>query len=263
MLQDLLGSISSPQAYRRFAAQKASRTMLYLGFLSVLFTGAGTIALRLRLGPVVDETFAWLEKEVPPLTFSRGSVTTTAAGPVKLTHPRAAEVSLYIDTARTTPVTAQDMAEQKVLAYLTSNALYMEKEAGSVTSYDLSKAAMERPVVVDAAFFREAGKALKTIVYPATVLSLLLMFASWTALCGLFYAVLGLLFNSLAGGAMGFGALFQIAVHAQTAATLLRALLAFLPFAIPAAGLISLLLSATYLWLGVRANARAGASTEE
>jgi hypothetical protein len=258
MLQDLLGSVASTKAYRRFAAQKASRTMLYLGFLSVLFTAAGTVALRLRLGPVVDETFAWLERDVPPLTFSKGVVSTTAAGPVRLAHPRAAEVALMIDTARVTPVTAQDMADQKVLAYLTSNALYMEKEPGSVTSYDLSKAAMERPVTVDAAFFKEAGKALKTIVYPATVLSLLVMFAAWTAACGLFYALLGLLFNSLAGGALGFGQLFQIAVHAQTAATLLRGLLAFLPFALPAAGLISLLISASYLWLGVRANARPG-----
>lgn len=263
MLQDLLGSVASTRAYRRFATQKASRTLLYLAFLSVIFTAAGTVALRIRLGPVVDETFAWLEKEVPTLTFDKGTVTSTAAGPVKLTHPRAPEVALLIDTARTAPVTAQDMASAKVLAYLTSNALYMEKEPGSVTSYDLSKAAMERPVTVDSRFFREAAKALKTIVYPATVLSLLLMFAAWTAACGLFYAVLGLLFNSLAGGALGFGALFQLAVHAQTASTLLRAVLAFLPFALPAAGLISLVLSASYLWLGVRANARPGAAGEE
>lgn len=263
MLQDLLGSVASTSAYRRFAAQKASRTLLYLAFLSVLFTAAGTVALRLRLGPIVDETFAWLQKEVPALTFSKGVVTSTTPGPVRLTHPRAAEVALMIDTARTTPVTAQDMAEAKVLAYLTSNALYMEKEAGSVTSYDLSKAAMERPVTVDARFFQEASKALKTVVYPATILSLLLMFAAWTAACAVFYALLGLVFNSLAGGALGFGALFQMAVHAQTASTLLRAVLAFLPFALPAAGLISLLMSSAYLWLGVRANARPVAAGEE
>lgn len=256
MLQDLLGSLASTAAYRRFAAQKASRTMLYLAFLSMLFTAAGTVALRLRVGPVVDETFAWLEKEVPTLTFSKGVVTSAAPGPSKLSHPRAPEVAVMIDTARTEPVSAADMEQAKVLAYLTSNALYMQKERGSIQSYDLSKAAMERPVTVDAAFFREAAKALKTVVYPATILALLLMFASWTAACGLFYAVLGMLFNSLAGGSLTFGGLFQMAVHAQTAATLLRALLAFLPFAIPAAGLLSLLLTTAYLWLGVRAAAR-------
>lgn len=256
MLQDLLGSVASTRAYRRFASQKASRTMLYLAFLSLLFTGAGTVALRLRLGPVVDETFAWLEKEVPALTFSKGAVTSAAPGPVKLSHPRAPEVAVMIDTARTAPVTVADMQEAKVLAYLTSNALYMEKERGSVQSYDLSKAAMERPVTVDAAFFREAAKALKTVVYPATILSLFLMFAAWTAFCGLFYALIGLLLNSAAGGALSFGQLYQLAIHAQTGSTLLRAFLAFLPFAVPAAGLVSLVVTTAYLWLGVRANAR-------
>lgn len=263
MLQDLLGSVASIKAYRRFASQKASRTMLYLAFLSVLFTAGGTVALRLRVGPVVDTTFAWLEKEVPPLTFDKGKVSTTVPGPVKLSHPLAPQVALLIDTARVEPVSAGDMKQAGVLAYLTSNALYLEKEPGSVTSYDLSKAAMERPVTVDAAFFREASKALKTVVYPATMLSLLLMFAAWTAACSVVYALLGLIFNNLAGGALGFGALFQLAVHAQTAATLLRIVLAFLPFALPAAGLFSLLLSAGYLWLGVRVNARPGGDTEE
>lgn len=263
MLSDLLGSIASTAAYRRFATQKASRTMLYLAFLSLIFTGAGTVALRLRLGPVIDETFVWLEKSVPTLTFDKGVATSSAPGPTKLSHPRAPEVAVMIDTARTTPVSAADMEEAKVLAYLTSDAMYMQKERGSVQSYDLSKAAMERPVTVDAAFFREAAKALKTVVYPATILSLFLMFAAWTALCGVFYAVLGMLFNSVAGGALSFGSLYQMGVHAQTASTLLRVVLAFLPFAIPAAGLLSLLVTTAYLWLGVRATARPDTASVE
>ena len=59
MIQDLLGSIASSQAYRRFAQEKTSRTVLYLFFLSLLFTIGGSIAMQLRIGPVVDETFAW------------------------------------------------------------------------------------------------------------------------------------------------------------------------------------------------------------
>lgn len=256
MLQDLLGSVASTQAYRRFANQKASRTLLYLAFLSFLFTAAGTVAMRLRLGPIVDETFAWLEREVPTLTFSNGAVTSSAPGPTRIVHPRAPEVALMIDTSRATPVTNEDMQREKVIAYLTSNALYMERARGSVESFDLSKAQADRPVTVDATFFREAARALKTVIYPATVLTLFLIFAGWTALCGLLYGALGLLFNSLAGGALSFGQLYPVAIHAQTAATLLRAALAFLPFAVPFAGLLSLLLSAGYLWLGVRANAR-------
>ena len=49
MIQDLLGAIASSQAYRRFTTQKAARTVLYLFFISLLFTIGASVALRLRL----------------------------------------------------------------------------------------------------------------------------------------------------------------------------------------------------------------------
>ena len=172
MIQDLLGSIASSQAYRRFAMEKTSRTVLYLFFISLLFTIGGSIAMQMRLGPVVDETFAWLAAEVPTLTFSAGKVTSTEIAPKRLVHPKASEVAVMIDTTRTEPVTKQVMDDAKALAYLTNNALYIEQQQGKVEVYDLSKAALERPMVVDAKFFREAAGALKKVVYPLAIIGL-------------------------------------------------------------------------------------------
>lgn len=261
MIQDLLGSIASSQAYRRFALEKTSRTVLYLFFISLLFTVGGSVAMQLRVGPVVDETFAWLGAEVPTLTFSAGKVTSTATAPKRLVHPKAEEVAVMIDTARVEPVTLQAMQEAKVLAYLTNNALYLEQQPGKVEVYDLSKAALERPLVVDGKFFREAAGALKRVVYPLAIVTVFIFAAAWTALAGLFYAVLAMLLNSIAGGALTFGALFQIAIHAQTAALLIRIIMAFLPFMVPLSGLLTILVTSVYLWMAVRANA--GAQTSE
>ncbi|PIR15983.1 MAG: hypothetical protein COV48_11330, partial [Elusimicrobia bacterium CG11_big_fil_rev_8_21_14_0_20_64_6] len=111
MIQDLLGSIASTQAYRRFAAEKTSRTVLYLFFISLLFTIGGSIAMQMRIGPVVDETFAWLGSEVPTLTFSAGKVTSDEDAPKRLVHPEAKEVAVMIDTTRTEPVTPQMMKD--------------------------------------------------------------------------------------------------------------------------------------------------------
>lgn len=254
MIEDLLGAVASSQAYRRFAAQKGTRTTLYLLFVSLLFSIGGTVALRVRVGPAIDETFAWLESQVPTLTFAGGKVTSAAPEPTRLSHPKAPEVAVMIDTSRAAPVVPQDMREAKVLAYLTANALYIEERRGELRAYDLSKAGLDRPLVVDAKFFREAGKAVKTVVYPIAALCVFAFCAAWTALAGVLYAVLGLLFNSVAGGSLAFGALYQIAIHAQTAALLARLVMAFVPFVLPLSGLLTIAMTSAYLWMGVRAN---------
>ena len=260
MIQDLLGSVASSQAYRRFALEKTSRTILYLFFISLLFTVGGSVAMQLRVGPVVDETFAWLAAEVPTLTFSAGKVTSADPAPKRLVHPKAQEVAVMIDTARTEPVTLQFMQEAKVLAYLTNNALYIEQQQGKIEIYDLSKAALERPMIVDSKFFREASGALKKVVYPLAILTVFVFAAAWTALAGLFYSLFAMLLNSLAGGALTFGALYQIAIHAQTAALLVRIVMSFLPFIVPLSGLLTILITSVYLWMAVRANAAAQTS---
>jgi hypothetical protein len=261
MIQDLLGSVASTQAYRRFAAEKASRTILYLFFISLLFTVAGSIAMQFRIGPIVDETFSWLAAEVPTLTFSAGKVTSSDPAPKRLVHPKATEVAVMIDTARTEPVTLQVMRDAKVLAYLTNNALYMEQQQGKIEVYDLSKAALDRPTVVDAKFFHDAASALKKVVYPLAILTVFVFAAAWIAFAGLFYALLAMLLQAIAGGVLTFGSLYQIALHAQTTALLARMFMSFLPFTVPMSGLLTLLITSVYLWMAVKANAAAAIET--
>lgn len=164
-----------------------------------------------------------------------------------------------IDTARTEPVTLQTMQDAKVLAYLTNNALYIEQQQGKVEVYDLSKAALERPMVVDAKFFLDAAGALKKVVYPLAILTVFVFAAAWTAFAGLFYALLAMLMSSIGGGALSFGALYQIAIHAQTTALLVRIIMAFLPFTVPMSGLLTILITSVYLWMAIKVNAAAAA----
>ena len=151
MLPDLLDSIVRPPAYRRFAGEKAARTAAYVAFLSLIFVGALGIAVKLRLAPLFTETFTWLETSMPPLQFASGGVTSTTPGPLRLEHPSSKLVAVMIDTARKEPVTAQQMTDAKVMAYLAGNALYVERGQGQLETIDLSKSAPERPVTVDAA----------------------------------------------------------------------------------------------------------------
>ena len=84
-----------------------------------------------------------------------------------------------------------------------------------------------------------------------------LTFALALAVSGLLYALVGLVFASLAGGSLEYGALVRLAVHAQTAGSLLYALDATLPLTIPYFQAVSAALSLTFLWLGVSAAVKA------
>ncbi|HEX4048457.1 MAG TPA: DUF1189 family protein [Elusimicrobiota bacterium] len=257
MIPDLLDSIVRPLAYRRFAKENGARTASYAAFLSLVFVGALGIAVKVHLAPMFTETFTWLETSMPPLTFSAGGVTSAAPGPLRLEHPQMKEVAVMIDTARKDPVTAQQMSDAKVIAYLTGNALYLERAPGQVETIDLTKGAPEHTTTVDASMYKEMEHAFDWIFYPALMLFFFLTFALALAVGGLLYGLLGLLFASLAGGSLEYPALFRIGIHAQTAGSLLYALDALLPRSIPYFQLASAAMSMTLLWLGVSAAVKA------
>lgn len=257
MIPDLLDSIVRPAAYRRFAAEKGARTASYAAFLSLIFVGALGVSVKLRLVPMFDQTFSWLETSMPPLTFSPAGVTSPAPGPLRLENPITKEVALMIDTNRKTPVTVKEMSDAKVIAYLTANALYLDRGMNQIETLDFAKNPPERTVTVDASTYKEMESAFDWVFYPALMLFFFLAFALALAFSGLLYALAGLLLASLAGGSLEFASLFRIAVHAQTAGSLLYALDAVLPVSIPRFQAVSIALSLTLLWLGVSAAAKA------
>ena len=259
MIPDLLDALIRPASYRRFAGEKNSRTAAYIAFLSLIFVGSIGIAVKLRLAPMFTETFEWLETSMPAVTFANGTVTSSAAAPMRLEHPRAKGVALMIDTARKDAVTAQQMSDAKVLAYLTSNTLYLKRgdddAKGQLETIDLSKSASDRPVTVDANSYKELERAFDWVFYPALMLFFFLSFAASLAFCGLLYGLFGMAAAAGAGAKLEFGALFRIAVHAQTAGSLLYALDALLPRSSPFFQLASVAFTLTCVWLGVKAAA--------
>jgi len=265
MIQDLLGSIASTQAYRRFAVEKASRTVLYIFFVSLIFSVIGTIAVKLTVGPILNETFAWLAAEVPTLTFSSGKVTSAVTTPKRLAHPASPTVAIMIDTSRIDPLTSQEMQEAKVIAYLTSNAFYIEQQSGKIEVYDLSKAALERPVIVDSKFFREAARGTGTAIYFFVAFGTFALAAFSTPFAATIFALVGTIIQSFAGGNLAFGALFQMAVHAQTSSLIVWMLMFMIPmppvFTITLMMVVTPLITLGYLTMGIKANAAAAAET--
>jgi hypothetical protein len=238
----------------------------FIAFLSLTFVGAIGISVKLRLAPLFTETFVWLETSMPVITFANGVVTSAAPGPLRLEHPRK-EIAVMIDTARKDAVTAQQLDDAKVVAYLTSDSLYVERGRGAdgkmeIETIPFKGSASDQPITVDSGTYKEMERAFDWVFYPALMLFFFLTFATSIAACGLLYALFGLILASVAGGSLGYGALFRVAVHAQAAGSLLYALDAVLPFAIPKLMWISIASTLGYLWFGVKAAAVPGPAPE-
>jgi hypothetical protein len=257
MLPDLLDSLLRPASYRRFSREASGRTTAYVAFLAAIFIGAFGFAAKLRLAPLFNETFTWLETAMPALRVEGGKVVGDPPGPMRLEHPKFKELALEIDTTRKDPVTPKMMDDLKVRAYLTSNALYLDNE-GQVEALDLTRSGAEKPTLVNAESYKEMARTFDWVFYPALLLLMFLLFALWLAAFGLLYALAGLIMASIGGAGLGFGALLRLALHAQTAAALLYALDSLLPFPIPGLVYAAPALSLGYLWLGIRAAAGPG-----
>lgn len=256
MILDPINSITSIDFYRKIARQSFGRSALYLAYLALLFSVTGTIAFKVKVGPAINETFQWLENSVPPLTFSGGKITSALAAPLTIRHPRVQEVALTIDTPRTEPVTPQLMEERHVMAYLASNAFYLMQKNGKIEVYDFSRAAGTRPVVLDAAFYRNANRIMNRVIYPIALTLTFLLFLLWKGCSSLVYSLVALAINQVAEAGLAYGALFNISVYAQTLVIALQGILLFMPAGIPLFWLAALVITGIYIWLAVKRNSQ-------
>lgn len=252
LLLDPVNAVTSIGFYRKVAAQSMGRTFLYLLYLGLVFSIATAAAMRIRVGPAISETFVWLEKSVPPLTFSGGRVSSSLTEPLALRHPQVPEVAFIIDTNRETPVTPDELTQNKAMAYLTSNAFYIQQRPGKVEVYDFSKTPSPKPVTIDSKLYRDADQILGRILYPATFIVAFLIFLVWKGLSSLFYSVVALIVNAGAQAQLEYGTLFKLGVYAQTLVIVLQSVFLFMPVAIPLFNLIAVAATTAYLWLAIK-----------
>ena len=253
MILDPVNSVASLDFYKKVAGQSFWRSLLYLCHLGGLFAVLCTFAIKLKVGPIIDETFNWLARSVPTMTYANGRVTSSSPGPLKLQHPRMPEIAVMIDTTRTDAVTPQQLEEAKVMAFLSASAFYLRHQSGKVEVYDLSKTPSgTRPLTIDPAFFRTANTLMSRVLYPLALVITFGVFLIWKLLSSLIYSVVALLINAIGAGGLAYSELFNIAVYAQTLVVFLQILALFLPFTIPALPLLSILITSVYLWLAVK-----------
>lgn len=258
MILDPVNSITSIEFYKRVAKQSAGRSVAYLFYLSFLFSIAATVALKVRGGPLIDETFHWLESSMPAITISNGKLSTPDGKTVTVRHPSIEDIAVTVDTLRLEPVTLETLEKNKVFAYVTGSAIYIRKSPGKMETYDFSKAGSkpgDQPIVIDEAFYRKSEIVLTRILYPFCLLLTFLIFLLWKSVSTGLYSLMAFLINSMAGAKLEQKALLSITLYAQTLVITLQAIFLFMPAPMPAANAVSTLLTGVYIWLAVQRSA--------
>jgi hypothetical protein len=255
MILDPINSITSIQFYKKVAGQTLGRTLIYLAYLGALFAIVFLVFLKTQVWPSLEGTFQWLETSVPTITYSKGRLSTPTNEKVTVRHPKVNEVAFTIDTSRSEPVTTQMMADEKVWAYVTSNAVYLLEPGPQVEALDFSKVSSAETLVLDAKFYRESARALRPVLYPLGFLAAFMLFSAWTLATALFYSLFALLINGLAEACLAYKALFNISVYAQTLVITVQCILLLIPAQVPQFTLLATVSTTAYLWLAIKKNA--------
>src|SRR5262245_47672606 len=80
-------ALFSPSFYRRIGEASFGRALLYLGYLSLLFSLAIAGLLVLRWMPAMDALVLWSAERMPTITFTRDGPVTDVPQPFDLVHP--------------------------------------------------------------------------------------------------------------------------------------------------------------------------------
>ncbi len=249
---DPVNAITSVAFYRRIAKQAFKRTLAYVAYLAVLFSLLGTAALKIRLGPALDQTFAWLEKSAPTLTFADGKFSSAAAMPVVLRNPQYQDVAVAVDVTRTAPVSEKDMEDAGVTAYLTQSDFYLRRPNGTIEDRSFADTRTEKPVIIDAAFYANAAALFNRILYPAALAGIFVVFLIWKLISSLFYSLVALALNNSLHSGRNYAELFNLSAYAQSLVIAIQMIFLFMPAHLPMFSLIALLITGAYLYLALK-----------
>jgi hypothetical protein len=229
--------------FARAARQRMRRTLGYLFILVVLSTAATTTSLTLKLRDLVKRLEPHLD-QIPTITIRNGQASADVEQPwVKRlgSDDNGHEIVLIIDTTGE----RDDFAAREVGIFLKRTELLVKSDdQRRIISLDRFPDTTIGPDVVRD-FIKRTMRRLP--FYIAAVLFAYYLFVKFTQALLL---VLAALIGASRKRALGFGALFSVAVYALTPAVLLDCSLPFVKWHLPMFWLIYMAIAVAYAILG-------------
>ena len=244
-------SFFSSALYRDVARHWKGVCFGYLFLLLAVLWIPVMVGLHLDLDRFAGDEVQRMIEQVPRVEIKDGVVSVDAEQPYRISDPDTGEVFAVLDT--TGQVTSLDDLEHGIL--LTESQLIVKKSCFETQTIDLSQV---ESTVIDAETLQhwvDAGSEwFALLAYP------LCLIASYVyrMLQVLLYGAVGLLFNAMTGGDLGYPACMRLAVMAVTPVLILDTARGLLDLSIPFWGPLCLVIAMGYLVFGVKSAAGAG-----
>jgi hypothetical protein len=264
---DLVKSLVDFNFYKEVPKRSFGQASAYIGLLATVFAACLVAAMSVQIVPKLRQHLEWARDSFPEMRLENGRLASAAEKPVVVRHPDAPKLTIVIDASREAEVSLEELRENRTVAYLTSNAIYLAKlrpilEArheesvpgfaiDGIDMHPLERLKTDEPLVLDKDFYDRISGQLPFLLYPTGFAVGWLLFFAWKHGAALVYSLIALLMNGFQSGKLEYPALFKIAVWAQTPVVLLQIAALFLPEPIRLFGLITLIVVGVYLWKAI------------
>jgi len=232
--------------YKEAVAFSTGKTLLYLAYLSLLFTVA-LFFLGVTQASKVEEFVGWLKINASGITISDTGMMLDVPGRKEIRHPQLGNLAVFDDTRET--IQPGEMGDYRL--FMTSKMIYVSQN-GAVQSNEIgSRAKKSFKTHIDAELIQKLYDRLKL---PIAVFILFIAFMLGLAsriIAALTLALLGYLAQLFMPRGLAFGQLFNIAGLALSA-TLFFSALQLIPVLAPfSLGLLGFLLAMAYFVIGI------------
>lgn len=193
--------------YREVRDVKTGASILYLSYLSLIFTFAISV-LGFTQIPKVNAFVEWVKTNLPVMTLAQSGMKLEQPGKHEMRHPEFGVLAIFDDSRET--VSAEEMGPAVI--YVTSKMVYFKKNSGIQSSMIGGQSA-------DKAFSLKVDAALVQKIYDKVKTPLAILFLFFAFLFGLvsrligalFFAVMGTLLQSILKKQLSFQSSFNLA----------------------------------------------------
>ncbi|HCM43235.1 MAG TPA: hypothetical protein DIS66_08010 [Candidatus Omnitrophica bacterium] len=232
--------------YKEAASFKPGKSLLYLAYLSALFSVALFFFGLANLSKA-EEFLDWLKKNVSGITISDTGMKLDISGRKEIIHPQLGALAVFDDTREV--IQPGEMGEYRF--YMTSKMMYVNQNGVVQSSVIGSKAKKSFKTYIDAALIQKLYDLLKWPVAIFVLFAAFFVGFLTRALTALILTAFGFLTQLFMPRKLSFSNLFGIGSIALSAALFFSAL-QLLPVLAPfSPGLLGVLLAIAYFVIGV------------
>ena len=254
MIVDPIRTIVDFSFYKEASRHSPIRCVGYVVYVCLLLAIVGAVLIYSRMRPAVLGAGEWMATSLPAITIDGGKATSDPPGPVLLHPPKEDRLGIFIDTSRTQPFTIDEMTAKSLSVAVTRDAIFVAfPDRGQLEARPFSEMKLDKPLTVDAAFYRRAARMTMDAVYGFVLPMCWVMLIFWKLASAAIYSMMGLVISESTQKSLPFPTIYKLSIYAQTPWIVLQAVMLPVRRGLPfgATILLGFAVTGVYLWKAI------------